>query len=112
MISNSESSRRHKTKNKSLGLCVDCTKKVYPGNIRCASHLLKKRDSYKKYYSSHNNQKISYEHSKRKKLISQRKCITCGTSLLEEEKYLRCVNCLTHGVIKGVLHEVNSKNLA
>jgi hypothetical protein len=40
--------QRNRIKHKLMGLCVQCSKKVFENHIRCKKHFIKQKESIKK----------------------------------------------------------------
>ncbi len=103
-----EHDRWRYSERKKVGLCRKCGK--FPsirGFVLCTSCLWKRKEQSAKEYKnpSHREKHIIAKAIREKRLFLERKCIFCGSPLLEEETR-HCVNCLIScdkRQIRGVL---------
>jgi len=77
----------YKQRHREKGLCVDCSRKALPGQIRCKVHLLHHRD-WKEDRFKNKVRKIKFKKYWEKNNL----CNHCGAPL-EDTKYKTCMNC-------------------
>jgi len=77
----------------SLGLCVDCSERALPDNIRCIKHK-----------TIHNSFMVKYMRDLKKKRNREGKCSDCGIGLDPDidNGYVRCQNCREELYFVGV----------
>lgn len=92
-----------------LGLCTDCGETASSVSF-CAHHLYLRSLYNKRYFRKHYDYMINRMIEYRRKMNEDRRCIVCGTPLIEDENKL-CVNCCNirsnKGSIKGGLNATN-----
>jgi hypothetical protein len=87
--------QKYKQKHRELGLCVDCSEKVYPDHSRCLVHMRSNARYSAKYYQDH----LEHYREIHKKIKANRTrdgcCKDCSAPLdLDADAgFINCMNC-------------------
>ena len=92
-----EYKKRYRAEHKAKKLCIYCVNMAIPGLTTCVIHNWRKKFSDHKYYTAHTRQVIQRVNERKKCLIEQGKCISCGRPLdetsIEEGTGKLCIGC-------------------
>jgi len=91
--------QKYKQKHRELGLCVDCSRPVHPGYIRCGIHAHSMRVATRNYYLKNRDTIKKRIRELKKRYKKDKRCPACSIPLLADDikaGYITCENCRMH----------------
>ena len=83
--------RKYKQAHRDLGLCIDCSKPVYPDRIRCLTHIRGQAKIERLRRKRLAETYLRYEQDRKELRRQQGLCPSCGAPA--DDGYIMCCNC-------------------
>lgn len=81
----------YKAKHRKLKLCLDCSRPVYPGRVRCLIHLRHNTDISRKYQLKIGDVYLKQQKDRRQRRKNEGLCTSCSAPI--GDGYAKCQNC-------------------